>query len=63
MNGTIEHKIRERAYEIWHATGRAHGKADEHWIIAERELTAFCEAPQPPAKAKTRRAPARKAKN
>ena len=62
MSENIEHRIRERAYEIWHATGRTHGRADEHWIIAERELTAFCEAPPTPSK-KARRAPARKGRN
>jgi hypothetical protein len=30
--------IRERAYEIWNATGREDGRADEHWLSAEREL-------------------------
>lgn len=63
MSAQLEHQIRQRAYEIWHATGRTHGRAHEHWTMAERELTAFCEAPATPAKPKARRAPARKAKN
>ncbi len=38
MEQTLEHRIRQRAYEIWHAHGRADGKANEHWLAAEREV-------------------------
>ena len=38
MEHTLEHRIRQRAYEIWNADGRADGKADEHWLAAEREV-------------------------
>ena len=38
MEHTLEHRIRERAYEIWHAHGRADGRADEYWLAAEREV-------------------------
>jgi hypothetical protein len=38
MEQTLEHRIRQRAYEIWHAHGQADGKADEHWLAAEREV-------------------------
>jgi hypothetical protein len=31
-------KIRERAYEIWEASGRQEGRHREHWLQAEREL-------------------------
>ncbi len=31
-------KIAARAYEIWVASGRPHGKDQEHWFQAEREL-------------------------
>jgi hypothetical protein len=31
-------KIQERAYEIWDREGRQHGRADEHWSQAEREI-------------------------
>jgi len=40
MEPSLEQRIRERAYEIWNATGRADGHADEHWLFAERELLA-----------------------
>jgi hypothetical protein len=38
MEQTLEHRIRQRAYEIWHAHGQTEGKADEHWLAAEREV-------------------------
>ena len=40
MEPSLEQRIRERAYEIWDATGREHGRADEHWLSAECELLA-----------------------
>jgi hypothetical protein len=40
MEPAVEQRIRERAYEIWNATGREDGRADEHWLSAERELLA-----------------------
>jgi hypothetical protein len=40
MEPALEQRIRERAYEIWNATGREDGRADEHWLSAERELLA-----------------------
>ena len=40
MNETLERRIRERAYEIWTTTGREHGRAEEHWFSAERQLLA-----------------------
>ena len=33
-----EHRIRERAYEIWERAERPEGKADEHWRQAEAEI-------------------------
>jgi hypothetical protein len=38
MEQALEERIRERAYEIWNATGRMHGHADEQWLAAEREV-------------------------
>src|SRR3954453_16646795 len=31
-------RIRERAYHIWLEEGQPHGRHDEHWHRAEREL-------------------------
>jgi hypothetical protein len=57
MEQTLEHRIRQRAYEIWHADGRAEGKADEHWLAAEREvLASSCDLFSAPAAIGTRKA-------
>src|SRR5262245_29920841 len=48
---TLEHRIRQRAYEIWNAEGRADGKADEHWLAAEREVLSLLIARSPASKA------------
>jgi hypothetical protein len=51
MEHTLEHRIRQRAYEIWHAHGQADGKADEHWLAAEHEVLSCLKAPAPAAEA------------
>ncbi len=33
-------RIAERAYQIWQESGRPHGRDQEHWLQAERELGA-----------------------
>jgi len=38
MNSDREHKVRERAYQIWEREGRPEGREDEHWAQAEREI-------------------------
>jgi hypothetical protein len=67
MEQTLEHRIRQRAYEIWHADGCAEGKADEHWLAAEREvLASSCDlfaAPQATVTRKVNRATRRSAKS
>jgi hypothetical protein len=37
--GHLQERIKQRAYELWEADGRPHGKDAEHWARAERELT------------------------
>jgi hypothetical protein len=37
-NGSDEHRIRERAYGIWIAEGRPHGRDLAHWQRARQEL-------------------------
>jgi Protein of unknown function (DUF2934) len=49
MEQTLEHRIRERAYEIWNANGRSDGQAEQHWLAAERELLAGARARSPAA--------------
>ena len=38
MQQTLQERIRERAYELWDASGRMEGQADQYWLAAEREL-------------------------
>jgi Protein of unknown function (DUF2934) len=38
MDRNLKERIRERAYEIWAASGYVHGQADQHWLAAEREI-------------------------
>ena len=40
-----EKAIRERAYAIWEATGRPHGRDRDHWFQAVREVTLAVPAP------------------
>ncbi len=51
MEQALEHRIRQRAYEIWHAHGQADGKAAEHWLAAEREVLSLLSAPASDASA------------
>jgi hypothetical protein len=36
----LEEAIRERAYHLWIADGQPEGRADIHWLDAQRELLA-----------------------
>ena len=36
--GDREERIRRRAYELWEAEGWPHGREQDHWAQAEREL-------------------------
>src|SRR6266851_2102612 len=40
MQSDRQQRITERAYQIWVAEGRVHGKDHEHWQRAEREIAA-----------------------
>src|SRR4051812_19883737 len=52
----FETSVRERAYALWERDGRAHGRDQHHWLLAERELHGAEAAPAPettpPARAK-----------
>lgn len=62
MDQNLTHRIRERAYEIWAAGGCRDGEAEQHWLMAEREILrpsaplAIATAAMP-----AKRAPAKKA--
>jgi hypothetical protein len=47
MDRDMSDRIRQRAYEIWLATGRREGEAEQHWLTAERELSAASSLPEP----------------
>ncbi len=38
VNTDAEQRIRQRAYEIYEASGREEGRDEEHWLQAEAEL-------------------------
>jgi hypothetical protein len=38
MHQDLSERIRERAYEIWIASGCRDGEADQHWLAAELEI-------------------------
>jgi hypothetical protein len=38
MHQDLSERIRERAYEIWIASGYRDGEADQHWLAAEQEI-------------------------
>src|SRR5262245_52471797 len=38
MDKKIEERIRERAYQLWMRHGSIHGRADDYWYQAEREV-------------------------
>jgi len=40
MEPSLQIRIRDRAYQIWNASGRLEGQADHHWLEAEREVLA-----------------------
>jgi hypothetical protein len=40
MPQDLEQRIRERAYHLWMADGCRDGEAEQHWLIAERDVLA-----------------------
>lgn len=66
MDRDVSDRIRERAYEIWMATGCGHGQAEQHWFAAEQEiLSASLRGAKPadaPAATNTRRGTAKRSK-
>jgi hypothetical protein len=38
MMQDLDQAIRERAYHLWIESGRDDGKADAHWLTAQREI-------------------------
>ncbi len=42
-----EQRVRERAYDLWEQAGRPHGRNDEFWALAAREVHADDEGEDP----------------
>ena len=40
MSTTLEQQIRDSAYHLWLLDECPHGRADEHWFSAERQVLA-----------------------
>ena len=40
MRSDREERIRQRAYAIWQSEGHDHGRHEDHWHRAEREIAA-----------------------
>jgi hypothetical protein len=59
---STETVVRTRAYEIWEAEGRPHGRDAEHWFRALAEIAGSPEMTTPEAAAPLKRA-AKKASN
>jgi Protein of unknown function (DUF2934) len=38
MEPDLSDRTRERAYEIWIASGYHDGEAEQHWLAAEKEI-------------------------
>jgi len=53
-----ETRIEERAYALWEAEGHPHGRHEEHWHRAAREIAAE-ETASNAAQARSRRSPRR----
>ena len=60
MSQDVEHRIRERAYQIWQEQGCPEGSDHEHWFLAEQEVSAAA-PPKAGGKANGRKPPAKKA--
>jgi len=50
MEQSLRHRIRERAYKLWNASGCMDGQAEQHWLAAEREVLSEMSAQLPAAK-------------
>ena len=40
MRSNREERVKQRAYELWQTEGHGHGRHEDHWHRAEREIAA-----------------------
>jgi len=62
MEQNLSDRIRERAYEIWVASGSPEGEAEQHWLTAEKEILATFAPAVPNATRRTGRVVRNRAK-
>jgi Protein of unknown function (DUF2934) len=62
MEHNLSDRIRERAYEIWVASGSPEGEAEQHWLTAEKEILATLAPAVPNARRRTGRVLGNRAK-
>jgi hypothetical protein len=62
MEQNLSDRIRERAYEIWVASGSPEGEAEQHWLTAEKEILATLAPAAPNATRRTGRVVGNRAK-
>jgi Protein of unknown function (DUF2934) len=48
MRSDREERIRQRAYALWQSEGHRHGRHEDHWRRAEREIAAEEAGPDGP---------------
>lgn len=56
MDTNLLDRIRERAYQIWCASGCPHGESDRHWLAAEHEILQSAKATIPAKQTVTNKA-------
>jgi hypothetical protein len=56
MDTNLLERIRERAYQIWCASGCPHGESDQHWLAAEHEILRSAKAAIPAKRTGTKKA-------
>jgi DUF2934 family protein len=62
MEHNLSDRIRERAYEIWVASGSPEGEAEQHWLTAEKEILTTLAPAVPNARRRTGRVLGNRAK-
>jgi hypothetical protein len=62
MRSDREERIKQRAYALWQSEGHRHGRHEDHWHRAEREIAAEEAGPgaTPRRASRSRKAPAEK---
>jgi len=54
MRSDREERIKQRAYALWQSEGHRHGRHEDHWHRAEREIAAEAAGPGGPPRRASR---------